>query len=128
MKFLLDTHTFLWFIEDSPKLSATARRLIEEPSNERLFSIASVWEIAIKINVGRLNLSQPFEILIPQQLSLNSIDLLGIEIAHTAAITSLPLYHRDPFDRLLIAQAMVEQIPLVSVDTAFDAYPVTKLW
>jgi PIN domain nuclease of toxin-antitoxin system len=128
MNLLLDTHTFLWFIMGSPHLSANTRALIEDLANERFLSVASLWEIAIKLNIGRLALTAPFDVLIPQQLSLNSIELLNIKIDHAAVVATLPLHHRDPFDRLLIAQAMVEKMPIVSIDKAFDAYPVTRLW
>jgi len=84
--------------------------------------------MAIKLSLGKLSLAQPFKVLIPQQMRLNGIKLLGIEIEHTAAVSKLPFHHRDPFDRLLIAQAMVEQMPIVSADTAFDTYPVKRLW
>jgi PIN domain nuclease of toxin-antitoxin system len=84
--------------------------------------------MAIKLSLGRMSLAQPFEVLIPQQMSLNGINLLGIELAHTAVVSQLSFHHRDPFDRLLIAQAMVEQMPIVSGDTNFDAYDVKRLW
>ena len=128
MRLLLDTHSFLWFISGSTNLSPTARTLIEDASNQPLLSAASLWEMAIKLSLGKLSLAQPFEVLIPQQMRLNGIKLLGIEIEHTAAVSKLPFHHRDPFDRLLIAQAMVEQMPIVSADTAFDTYPVKRLW
>ena len=128
MRLLLDTHTFLWFIMGSPNLSAAARSLIEDAANEKFVSIASLWEIAIKRSIGKLTLSAPFDVLIPQQLSLNGFELLNIEIEHAAVVAALPFHHRDPFDRLLIAQAAVEQMSVVSIDTVFDAYPVTRLW
>ncbi|TEU17265.1 MAG: type II toxin-antitoxin system VapC family toxin [Anaerolineales bacterium] len=128
MRLLLDTHSFLWFISGSTSLSPTARALIEDASNQPLLSVASLWEMAIKLSLGKLSLAQPFEVLIPQQMRLNGIKLLGIEIEHTAAVSKLPFHHRDPFDRLLIAQAIVEQMPIVSADTAFDTYPVKRLW
>jgi len=128
MRLLLDTHSFLWFINGSPQISTSARTLIEDASNQPFLSVASLWEMAIKVSIGKLSLGQPFETLIPQQLSLNGIALLGITISHTAVVTKLPFHHRDPFDQLLIAQAMVEQIPIVSGDTAFDMYTVTRLW
>jgi PIN domain nuclease of toxin-antitoxin system len=124
----LDTHSFLWFINGSPQISTNARTLIEDASNQPLLSAASLWEMAIKLSLGKLSLAQPFEVLIPQQMRLNGIKLLGIEIEHTAAVSKLPFHHRDPFDRLLIAQAMVEQIPIVSADTAFDTYSIKRLW
>jgi PIN domain nuclease of toxin-antitoxin system len=128
MRLLLDTHSFLWFINGSPQISASARALIEDASNQPFLSVASLWEMAIKMSLGRLSFGQPFETLIPQQLGLNGIALLGITISHTAGVAKLPFHHRDPFDRLLIAQAMVEQMPIVSGDTAFDAYDATRLW
>lgn len=128
MRLLLDTHTFLWFIADDSRLSTQARSLIEDAANDIVLSIASVWEMAIKISLGKLSLDTPFATFIPEQLRLNQIDLLGINIEHLSALVSLPFYHRDPFDRLLIAQAIVENIPLIGVDEAFDAYPSVRLW
>ena len=128
MKLLLDTHTFLWFIMGNAKLSANARAGIESLANDKYVSIASVWEIAIKVSVGKLSLSAPFIPLIPDQLSANGFELLHLDMAHAAGLINLPFHHRDPFDRLLIAQATVEQMQIVSIDTAFDAYPVSRLW
>jgi PIN domain nuclease of toxin-antitoxin system len=128
MTALLDSHAFLWFITGSAKLSSTARRVIEEQSQTRLLSVASLWEITIKHSLGRLTLAAPFNKIIPQQLSANGVGLLAIELKHLDALLTLPFHHRDPFDRLLIAQAMVNQVPIVSADAAFDAYPVTRLW
>ena len=84
--------------------------------------------MAIKLSLGRLQLGRPFEDIIPEQMDLNGIQLLGIEVEHVTPVTTLPFHHRDPFDRLLVAQAMVEQMPIVSADPAFDAYPIGKLW
>jgi PIN domain nuclease of toxin-antitoxin system len=112
----------------SEKLSEKARALIEDEHNENLLSMASLWETAIKFSLGRLILSEPFDVLIPQQLSLNGMELLDIELSHIVVVSTLPFYHRDPFDRLLIAQCIVEQLPILSADSAFDAYPVERLW
>ena len=128
MRPLLDTHSFLWFISGSSKLSRTARTLIEDTSNQPFLSIASLWEMAIKLSLGKLSLGEPFEVLIPEQMKANGINLLGIEIEHTALVATLPFHHRDPFDRLLVAQAVVERMPIVSADAAFDAYGVERLW
>lgn len=128
MRLLLDTHAFLWFITADPKLSASAEQAIRDPANTPLLSVASVWEIAIKVNQGRLPIPQPLERFIPQQLRTNRIEVLPIELQHTYEIARMPLHHRDPFDRLLIAQAIAEGIPLVSTDSAFDAYPIKRLW
>ncbi len=128
MRLLLDTHTFLWFISGDTRLSNEARVLIENTDNSRLLSVASLWEIAIKMSMGKLNLGLPFAEFVPQQLSRNLIDLIGITINHIDVVAGLPFHHKDPFDRLLIAQATVEQIPIVSADVAFDNYSVTRLW
>lgn len=128
MNLLLDTHSFLWFIGGSPNLSLTARTLIEDSSNQPFLSIASLWEMAIKLSIGKLNLAHPFEILIPQQMELNGVKPINIEISHLIIVSSLPFHHRDPFDRLLIAQAIVENISIISADSSFDAYTVQRLW
>jgi PIN domain nuclease of toxin-antitoxin system len=128
VRLLLDTHSFLWFISGHANLSSTARSLIEDATNQPLLSIASLWEMAIKLSIGKLNLAQPFGELIPQQMEVNGIELLPIDIGHTAVVSELPFHHRDPFDRLLIAQAMIEEIPVVGADSAFDAYPIKRLW
>ncbi len=128
MNLLLDTHTFLWFIAGDASLSKSARSGIEDLNNNRYLSVASLWEIAIKVSAGKLELDEPFETLIPDQLVENRIELLGISIAHLASVSSLPFHHRDPFDRLIAAQANVEQLTLVSIDDVFDAYGVTRLW
>jgi PIN domain nuclease of toxin-antitoxin system len=128
VKLLLDTHTFLWFIAADPHLSAPARTVIEDGGNEVYLSVASLWEMAIKVSLGKLTLGQPFDVLIPDQLARNSIELLGITVAHTAQVVTLPFHHRDPFDRLLIAQALVGSIPIVGADAVFDAYGVTRIW
>jgi PIN domain nuclease of toxin-antitoxin system len=128
MKLLLDTHTFLWFIMGNLNLSANARALIENQTNEKYISVASLWEIAIKVSIGKLSLSAPFATLIPEQLSVNGFELLNLETTHAAALIYLPFHHRDPFDRLLIAQAKVEQLQIVSIDSIFDAYQAIRLW
>ena len=128
MRFLLDTHTFIWFVTDSPRLSTRVKELIEDEYNEKLLSTVSIWEMAIKHSVGKLNFGVPFPKFIEQQIQLNSLDLLPIEISHINAVSILEFYHRDPFDRLLISQALVENIPILSVDIAFDAYPIQRVW
>jgi PIN domain nuclease of toxin-antitoxin system len=125
---LLDTHTFLWFVLGDPRLTANAKASIEELGNEKLVSPASYWEIAIKISLGKYTLSQPYEEFMERGIIENGFVVLPIELKHTAVLTTLPFHHRDPFDRLIIAQAMVEGIAVVSGDTAFDAYSVTRLW
>lgn len=128
MNVLLDTHTFLWFIAGSKNLSPKARKLIEDEANRVFLSAASLGEIAIKVSLGKLALSEPFETLIPAQLEMNSIEMLGISVSHASQVASLPFHHRDPFDRLLVSQALTEEIPIVSADEALDTYGVARLW
>lgn len=128
MNLLLDTHSFLWFIGGNTNLSSTARSLIEDTSNQPFLSLASLWEIAIKSSLGKLTLAQPFEVLMPRQMELNGIKPLNIELDDLALVAKLPLHHRDPFDRLLVAQAIERQIPVISADMAFEFYGVQRLW
>ena len=128
MKLLLDTHTLLWFLVDNPRLSSEATAAIADPENERLLSPISLFEIALKVRLGKLSLSQPFGSLFPAQLTLNRIRLLRIELTHLERLTSMPLHHRDPFDRLLASTALVEGVALVSADSAFDSYGVSRIW
>jgi PIN domain nuclease of toxin-antitoxin system len=127
MKLLLDTHTFLWFIEDSPHLSTKAKRLLESDA-DLVLSIGSIWEMAVKIGIGKLTVARPFKEFIPDQLAKNEVEQLPITVEHLVQVSSLPLHHRDPFDRLLIAQALVEQIAVVSIDDKFDAYGIKRVW
>lgn len=128
MRLLLDTHAFLWFILDDPLLSANARGLIAAPRNEIAISPASYWEIAIKIGIGKYSLGEPVAGFFEREIAVNQFRILPIEPRHVAPLTTMPFHHRDPFDRLIIAQAMIEQIPVISADTAFDKYSVTRLW
>ena len=127
MKLLLDTHAFLWFLLDDERLSTPAKAAIEQ--TEILFlSPASHWEIAIKIALGKYALPEPFAEFMARELAGNDMTILPIEISHTAQLTTLPFHHRDPFDRLIIAQALTEGLPLVSIDSQFDAYGVKRVW
>jgi PIN domain nuclease of toxin-antitoxin system len=128
MTLLLDTHTFLWFCQDDPSLSAAAKTLIEDPSNRKLVSVASCWEIAIKAGLRKLTLGEPSGTYIPNALTRTGFDLPTISLTHATAVESLALHHKDPFDRLLICQAQAEGIPIVSADSHFDAYGITRLW
>jgi len=128
MNILLDTHAFLWFVNDDPLLSESAKRLIEDESSQPFLSAASLWEIAIKISLGKLNLKQPYAAFIPQQLAINGIGILNITMEHTAAIANLPFHHRDPFDRLLAVQSKIENMPLVSADPLSDMYGINRVW
>jgi PIN domain nuclease of toxin-antitoxin system len=128
MTLLLDTHAFLWFCQDNPSLSGTAKALIEDPANRKLVSVASCWEIAIKAGLRKLNLGEPSATYIPNALTRTGFELLPIALAHATAVETLPTHHKDPFDRLLIAQAIIETMPIVSADMALDPYGVTRLW
>jgi len=123
---LLDTHTFIWFVIGSDRITPKVREQIE--SNDNLVSLASLWEIAIKSSLGKLDLELSIEQLVEEQIIANGIEILPITTEHIAVVPNLPLHHRDPFDRLIIAQAMVEEIPIVGRDKAFDSYSVQRLW
>jgi PIN domain nuclease of toxin-antitoxin system len=128
MRLLLDTHPFLWFAWGDPRLGATARVLIEDPDNQKLLSVASIWEIAIKINLGKLALAKPPVPFLVEHVEGNGFEVLAIERRHLAEIATLPLHRRDPFDRMLAAQSLIEPLPLISADAIFDAYGTTRLW
>jgi PIN domain nuclease of toxin-antitoxin system len=128
MRALLDTNSFLWFISGNDKLSNTAKSFITDLNNELILSTASLWEIAIKVSLGKLELLQPFNTLIPQQLDENDIAILPITLEHLSGLIDLSFHHRDPFDRLIIAQALTEEIPVISSDSAFSEYPVEIIW
>lgn len=128
MRLLLDTHTFLWFITNDSLLSATAEALIADPGNECVISPASYWEVAIRVNLGKYPLTVPFEQFLSEGIEGNDFSILPVEIRHAAVLSQLPMHHKDPFDRLIISQALADQIPVISVDTAFDRYGVTRLW
>jgi len=128
MRVLLDTHAFLWFILDDPRLSRSADAIIVDPANVKLVSPASWWEIAIKMSTGKYVLAVPHDVFFDTAIAANGFQVLGIEPRHTAALIGLPKPHKDPFDRMLVAQAVSEAIPLVSADPALDAYPVRRLW
>ncbi|NJK67290.1 MAG: type II toxin-antitoxin system VapC family toxin [Microcoleus sp. CSU_2_2] len=126
MEFLLDTHAFLWYLLGDSNLSSTAKEAIDTKTDLYL-SIASLWEISIKINVGKLQLNRQFEDL-PQELEYINAQILPITFQDTEIYTGLPLHHRDPFDRILVAQVMNHSLVLISRDEAFDAYPIQRLW
>jgi PIN domain nuclease of toxin-antitoxin system len=123
---LLDTHAFLWWCEDAAELSKKARRTIS--SEECLLSLVSLWEISIKISQGKLKLPSGFERYIPEQMALNGFTQLAIGFRHIARCSHLPWHHRDPFDRLLIAQAVEEDLSIISRDAALDLYGVKRIW
>ena len=128
MKYLLDTHTFLWWTTDSDRLSQTAREIIGDGNSELYWSPSSSWEIAIKYHLGRLPLPEPPESLIPTELAKNRVDSIPIVNAHAFRAGQLPMHHRDPFDRLLIAQAQLESMDIISNDRQMDLYDIGIIW
>ncbi len=128
MKLLLDTHVLLWFLDDDAHLVPAAKKLIEDPANRKSVSMATCWEIAIKAGLKRLDLGEPAATFLPRELKSNGFDLLHIELAHATYVETLPPHHKDPFDRLLIAQLLIESIPVISADPIFDQYGVSRLW
>lgn len=127
MRVLLDTHAFLWGVADDPRLSGHARQAIADAS-DRFLSIASCWEIAIKVSRQRLTLPKPIERFVPEQLGLNGFQLLSIDLDDLARVATLPFHHRDPFDRLLAAQALNDELTIVSADPIFRKYDVKRVW
>lgn len=128
MNLLLDTHAFLWFVWDDARLSARAEQLIEDPANHKFVSVASCWEIAVKVSVGKLKVGEPSQVFLSREIAKNNFDLLSISLDHACDVESLPLHHRDPFDRLLVAQAIADKLAIISVDPLLDQYSVTRLW
>jgi PIN domain nuclease of toxin-antitoxin system len=125
---LLDTHTFLWFVEGSPQLSPAAQQQIEDSTTANYLSIASVWEMAIKVSLGKLTLRLPFHDYVSRYSAVNGFTLLPISVEHTALVSALPFHHRDPFDRIMVAQALVEGMIMVSRDPILDAYGLSRVW
>lgn len=128
MRLLLDTSTFLWLASDSPKLSATAREIFERPDNEVFLSSVSAWEIAVKHALGNLPLPDPPEVFVPEIRRQMLVQSLPLEEEATLYLSKLPAHHRDPFDRMLICQAIAEGMILVTSDEAISRYPVRTIW
>jgi PIN domain nuclease of toxin-antitoxin system len=126
MKILLDTHTFLWALSDEARLSERVRRLL--PRAEPWLSVASLWEILIKSQSGKLPLPQPVGPYVMSKLKFNGVKVLSVSPEHVLRIESLPMHHRDPFDRMLIAQSLEEQLPLVTSDAVFQRYGLNLIW
>ncbi len=128
MKILLDTHTFLWWVAEDAQLSLKAKEIIANPDNEIYFSVVSAWEIIIKVGTGKLSLSESPETYIPSRIASNQFGILPVQMPHILKINSLPNFHKDPFDRLLIAQSLVEDLSLMTIDNAIAQYPVKTIW
>jgi PIN domain nuclease of toxin-antitoxin system len=127
MKALLDTHTFLWAIAEEEKLSRRAQQ-IYMGSNDLWLSVASLWEILIKVQAGKLPLPEPAGPYLVRKLSQNRIEVLPITLDHVLKTESLPFHHRDPFDRMIIAQGIEEKWPIVTADPLFGRYAVDVIW
>jgi PIN domain nuclease of toxin-antitoxin system len=127
MTLLLDTHAFLWFVAGDRRLSPAARRALEGARAQPLLSVASVWELAIKSSLGRLSLPEPLEAYLARKLGTN-LRLLALDLPHVVAVERLPFHHHDPFDRLLVAQAITERLPIVTRDREFRKYGVEVIW
>jgi PIN domain nuclease of toxin-antitoxin system len=128
MKVLLDTHTFIWWDSDPAKLSPKALALCQNPATTVLLSVASVWEMQIKVHLGKLKLKLPLADIVNAQQRTNGVEVVPVNLPHVLELDSLPAPHKDPFDRLLVAQANVEQATLITVDPIFSQYPVSVLW
>lgn len=128
MRLLLDTHAFLWWISDDAQLSERARGLIGDGRNEVFLSAASGWELAVKAALRRVDIAEPLERFLPDQLERNGFQALPVLLRHALALPALPPLHRDPFDRMLVAQALAEEMTLVSADRRIHRYPVPVAW
>ena len=128
MRALLDTHTFLWWVTNQPQLSETVSSILRDRQNQIFFSAASGWEIAIKAQLGKLEIPSQPEDFIASQLELNSFQVLPIELKHALHIYHLPIHHKDPFDRILIAQCLVDNLTIASCDAQIIRYPVQQIW
>ena len=128
MRVLVDTHVFLWWVEGDRALPVKARAALADQNNECLFSLVSVWELAIKAGLGKLKLALPVQRYVIEHVAANGFRMLDIQMAHVGRVESLAAHHGDPFDRLLIAQALEEKIPVVTADPVFRDYGVKRIW
>ncbi|MGD2013099.1 MAG: type II toxin-antitoxin system VapC family toxin [Desulfobacterales bacterium] len=128
MKVLLDTHALLWSITGDDRLSKKAEKTFLDPDNNLYFSAASFWEICIKMSLGKLYLKSGWLKTIQEEMRTNAIQWLPVEMPHCVELTKLPFHHRDPFDRMLIAQAMIEDLQLLSRDDRLSAYEIERIW
>jgi PIN domain nuclease of toxin-antitoxin system len=128
MKELLDTHTFLWYVKGDLQLSSAAKELLEDNLTDKYISLASIWELAIKISLNKLKLTKKLGVFISEYIHVNNFYLLDIKIEHIDLLSDLPFHHKDPFDRLLISQSIIENLPIISKDSLFDFYNVKRYW
>ncbi len=128
MKYLIDTHTLLWIVTKNKKLSKKVKDIYLNSENQIFISLASLWEMAIKINLKKLSINEPLKDFVKNQIKSNDINILDIKTKHILLLENLPYYHKDPFDRLIISQSINEQIPLLSFDKVFDKYSIKRIW
>lgn len=128
MRLLLDTHAFLWWVDDDKRLSRRARAAIADGENDFFLSLTSCWELAIKVSLGKLSLDANVEQFVSVQAATNGFTLLPVQFSHAARVARLPFHHRDPFDRMLAAQALVERLAIVSGEPVFQRYGVKRVW
>ena len=128
MDYLIDTHTLLWIVTDSPKLSIRAKKLYLNPENKIIFSLASIWELSIKSSLKKLTLDKPLEEFVDEHIKGNDIQILNLELPHILRIEKLPFHHRDPFDRLIISQQIENNLPIIGSDKEYDKYGVKRIW
>jgi PIN domain nuclease of toxin-antitoxin system len=128
MRLLLDSHSLIWAVEDPSRLSPAAKKVLQDPANELVLSAATVREISIKVGVGKLTLSSSFRDWMNRAIADLGLTLLPVTVEYADAQAALPWHHRDPFDRLIIAQARIEAMPIVSSDAKFDAYGISRVW
>jgi len=128
MRLLLDTRVFLWWNEGNPRLSRGARRLLADPENTLFFSVVSAWEIALKAQSGKLGLPTPVSTYVPARLNHYGMEPMRLTLEHVLASSALPAHHWDPFDRMLVAQAPVEQLIIVTHDSQVREYAVETVW
>lgn len=128
MRLLIDIHGLIWYVDQDHLLSPTAHAAITNPAHDLLLSSGTLWEIAIKVGVRKLTLSQPYRPWIEKASADLGLSVLNITVEHAEAQAGLPMHHKDPFDRLLVAQSVIENVPLVSADAHFDPYGISRLW
>jgi PIN domain nuclease of toxin-antitoxin system len=128
MRVLIDTHVFIWWTSDVKKLSSRVHDLLIDPRTEAILSMVSIWEMQIKLSLGKLQFRTALAELVDDEINRNRIELLPLSLSHIYALSNLPHHHRDPFDRILIAQSMDEDLQILSIDEKFDAYGVKRLW
>lgn len=128
MRVLLDTHTFLWWAADDENLSDRVRVILADPNNQLFFSVVSAQEIIIKTNLGKLSLPEPADIFIPSRVAHYQLQILPVTMPHVLRLNGLKQHHRDPFDRLLISQSLVEKLPFITIDKAIGQYDVDVIW